>query len=48
MVLNFDKLDYCFIHKPLLVGGKAMEIPKYHDDMEMIVKLVLDKAYGKA
>lgn len=134
MVLNFDKLDYCFIHKSLLVGGKAMEyyglrkagrdidlvihaddhqilkekypshikdlygdigicefdfeiwnqicmfdydylrehaieeenylvislekllfmkalameIPKYHDDMEMIVKLVLDKAYGKA
>ena len=134
MVLNFDKLDYCFIHKPLLVGGKAMEyyglrkagrdidlvihsddhkilkekypdnvkdlygdigicefdfeiwnqicmldydylrehaieeenylvislekllfmkalameIPKYHHDMEMIVKFILDKAYGKA
>ena len=26
----------------------GMEIQKYHDDMELIVKLILDKAYGKA
>lgn len=48
MKIDFEKLNYTFLHKPLLVGGMAMEIPKYHKDLELVVKKVLDKAYGKA
>ena len=47
MEINLNILNYNFINKPLLIGGKAMEIPKYHNDLELIVKLVLDKAYKK-
>lgn len=34
------------LEKLLFMKALAMKIPKYHDDMEMIVKLILDKAYG--
>ncbi|MBK1812109.1 hypothetical protein JHL18_15915 [Clostridium sp. YIM B02505] len=47
MELNLGIIQHKFIHKPLLIGGKAMEIPKYHKDLELVVDLVLKKAYGK-
>lgn len=46
MKIDFNQLDYSFKKKPLLVGGMAMEIPKYHKDLELIVKRTLDIAYG--
>lgn len=42
--------DDCLIislEKLLFMKALAMEIPKYQHDMELIVKLILDKAYGK-
>ena len=36
------------LEKLLFMKAMGMEIQKYHDDMELIVKLILDKAYGKA
>jgi len=35
------------LEKLLFLKALAMEIPKYHKDLELIVKLVLDKAYKK-
>ena len=35
------------LEKLLFLKALAMEIPKYHNDLELIVKLVLDKAYKK-
>jgi len=34
------------LEKLLFLKALAMEIPKYHKDLELIVKLVLDKAYN--
>lgn len=34
------------LEKLLFLKALAMEIPKYHKDLELIVKLVLDRAYG--
>jgi len=36
------------LEKLLFLKALAMAIPKYHDDLEMVVGLVLNKAYGKA
>lgn len=36
------------LEKLLFMKAMGMEIQKYHDDMALIVKLILDKAYGKA
>ena len=92
MEINLGILNYSFVNKPLLIGGKAMEyyglrkagsdidlvihnddhkilkemypnnirdlygdilkalameMPKNHKDLEMIVKLILNKAYKK-
>lgn len=33
------------LEKLLFLKALAMEIPKYHADLEMIVQLILDKAY---
>ena len=33
--------------KLLFLKALAMEIPKYHRDLELVVKYVLDRAYGK-
>ena len=44
------EVDNCLIislEKLLFMKALAMEIPKYHHDMELIVKLILDKAYGE-
>ena len=35
------------LEKLLFMKSLAMEIPKYHKDLELIVKRVLDVAYGK-
>jgi len=35
------------LEKLLFLKALAMEIPKYEEDLKMIVKLVLNKAYGK-
>ena len=35
------------LEKLLFLKALAMEIPKYHKDLELIVKLVLNKAYKK-
>jgi len=42
-----DEKEYIIIslEKLLFLKALAMEIPKYHKDLELIVKLVLDKAY---
>lgn len=40
MNLNLEKLDYNFIHKPLLIGGKAMEyygLRKAGKDIDLVV-----------
>jgi hypothetical protein len=44
-----EEKDYIIIslEKLLFLKALAMEIPKYHNDLEMIVKLVLKKAYKK-
>lgn len=42
--------ENCIVISPeklLFMKALAMEIPKYHHDLELIVKYVLDKAYGK-
>jgi hypothetical protein len=36
------------LEKALLLKAIAMEIPKYHRDLELIVDLIRRKAYGKA
>lgn len=36
------------LERLLFLKALAMEIPKYHKDLEMVVGLVLKKAYGKA
>jgi hypothetical protein len=36
------------LEKLLFLKALAMEIPKYHKDLELVVNLVLKKAYGKA
>ena len=36
------------LERLLFLKALAMHIPKYHDDLEMVVGLVLKKAYGKA
>jgi hypothetical protein len=36
------------LEKLLFLKALAMEIPKYHDDLELVVGLVLKKAYEKA
>lgn len=36
------------LEKLLFMKALAMEVPKYHKDLELVVKKVLDKAYGKA
>lgn len=36
------------LEKLLFFKALAMEIPKYHKDLELVVDLVLKKAYGKA
>jgi hypothetical protein len=38
-IISLDKL--------LFLKSLAMDIPKYHEDLKMIVKLVLKKAYNK-
>lgn len=35
------------LEKLLFLKALAMEIPKYHKDLELVVDLVLKKAYGK-
>ncbi|MDR2581530.1 MAG: hypothetical protein LBC85_11135 [Fibromonadaceae bacterium] len=35
------------LEKLLFLKALAMETPKYHKDLEMIVKLILNKAYEK-
>ncbi|MDR2579638.1 MAG: hypothetical protein LBC85_01425 [Fibromonadaceae bacterium] len=35
------------LEKLLFLKALAMEIPKYHKDLQMIVKLILNKAYEK-
>lgn len=35
------------LEKLLFLKSLAMEIPKYHKDLELVVQLVLDRAYGK-
>jgi len=44
-----EENDYKIIslEKLLFLKALAMEIPKYYKDLELIVKLVLDKAYKK-
>lgn len=40
MNIDLDKLNYAFIHKPLLIGGKAMEyygLRKSGDDIDFVV-----------
>lgn len=34
------------LEKLLFLKALAMEIPKYHKDLELVVKKVLDKAHG--
>ena len=34
------------LEKLLFMKALAMEIPKYHKDLELIVKRILDRAYG--
>lgn len=34
------------LEKLMFLKALAMEVPKYHKDLELIVKLILDKAYG--
>lgn len=34
------------LEKLLFLKSLAMEIPKYHKDLELVVKRILDKAYG--
>ncbi len=36
------------LERLLFLKALAMHIPKYHDDLEMVVGLVLKRAYGKA
>lgn len=36
------------LEKLLFLKALAMEIPKYHKDLESVVDLVLKRAYGKA
>jgi len=42
-----EKYIIISLEKLLFLKALAMEIPKYHKDLEMVVKLVLNKAYGK-
>ena len=46
---NISEKDYIVIslEKLLFLKALAMEIPKYHKDMELIVELILNKAYKK-
>jgi hypothetical protein len=39
LIISLDKL--------LFLKALAMEIPKYHKDLELVVKLILKKAYKK-
>lgn len=42
------ELDECLVialDKLLFLKALAMEIPKYRDDLELVVKKILDKAY---
>lgn len=34
------------LEKLMFLKALAMEVPKYHKDLELIVKLILDRAYG--
>ena len=45
-----EEKDYHVVslEKLLFLKALAMEIPKYHKDLELVVDLVLKKAYGKA
>jgi hypothetical protein len=45
-----EEPDYLVVslEKSLFLKALAMEIPKYHKDLELIVDLVLKRAYGKA
>lgn len=45
-----EEPDYLVVslEKLLFMKALAMEIPKYHKDLELIVDLVLKRAYGKA
>src|SRR4030042_3522742 len=36
------------LERLLFLKALAMEIPKYHNDLEMVVGLILKRAYGKA
>ena len=45
---NAIEEDSCLVISPeklLFLKALAMEIPKYHQDLELVVKLILDKAY---
>ncbi|MDR0305732.1 MAG: hypothetical protein LBI42_02725 [Chitinispirillales bacterium] len=44
-----EEKEYIIIslEKLLFLKALAMKIPKYHKDLELIVELVLKKAYGK-
>src|SRR5215510_1142857 len=42
-----EKLKIISLDKLLFLKALAMEIPKYHKDLEMVVELVLKRAYGK-
>jgi len=40
MQIDFDKLDFTFTHKPLLIGGKAMEYYQLRpagDDIDCVI-----------
>ncbi len=43
MLIDFGPLDYRFIHKPLLIGGKAMEyydLRKAGHDVDLVLTAV--------
>jgi hypothetical protein len=46
MNIDLAKLDFTFITKPLLIGEMPMDKPKYHHDLELIVKKVTAIQYA--
>lgn len=48
-VAAIEESDYLVVslEKLLFLKALAMEIPKYHKDLELVVDLVLKRSYGK-
>ena len=42
-----NKYRVISLEKLLFLKALAMEIPKYHNDLKMVIELVLKKAYNK-